>query len=133
MAGFMRWVWIWGPAAAMMTAIFIASSIPDLTELPVGMADYTGHFVGYAMLGGLLLRAIAEARWDRVSARATAAAWFFSALYGISDEFHQRYVHGRSPDMADWWMDLLGAGVAIMAIYLVARSVQAHRAKTRAV
>jgi VanZ family protein len=133
MAGFMRWLWIWGPAAAMMTAIFLASSIPDLTELPAGISDRTGHLIGYGLLGGLTLRAMAEARWDRVAPRTAAAAWLFSALYALTDEFHQRFVHGRSPDVGDWVVDIIGAGVVVVAVALVARLIRTRREKTRAV
>jgi len=39
------------------------------------------------------------------------------ALYGITDEWHQMYVPGRTPDLADWIADvvgvLLGYGVTL--------------------
>ena len=119
MAGFMRWLWIWGPAAAQMFAIFIASSIPDLTELPGQLSDKTGHFVGYAMLGALLLRGMAEARWDRVTMRRSSAALLGSAAYALTDEWHQRFVHGRSPEWADGMYDVAGAAVAVSLVLVV--------------
>jgi VanZ family protein len=133
MAGFMRWLWIWGPAAAQMFAIFSASSIPDLTELPGQLSDKTGHFVGYAMLGALVLRAMAEARWDRVTTRRAAAALLASALYALTDEFHQRFVHGRSPERADWMYDVAGAAAAVALVLAVSAIIARLRAKTRAV
>jgi VanZ family protein len=30
------------------------------------------------------------------------------ALYGLTDEFHQIFVRGRSPDWADWGADVVG-------------------------
>lgn len=39
-----------------------------------------------------------------------------SSLYGISDEWHQVFVPGRSPSVGDWLADTIGAAAAIMAI-----------------
>jgi len=33
---------------------------------------------------------------------------FVGALYGASDEFHQAFVRGRTPDWADWIADVVG-------------------------
>jgi VanZ family protein len=30
------------------------------------------------------------------------------ALYGATDEFHQAFVRGRTPDWADWSADVMG-------------------------
>ena len=96
------WLWRWGPAMAQMLVIFVASSIPDLHELPGHVSDHTGHFIGYAILGSLVLRAAAGVRWSGVSRGAAIFSLAFSSLYGVSDEFHQRFVHGRSPAVDDW-------------------------------
>ncbi|MCA9424620.1 MAG: VanZ family protein, partial [Candidatus Omnitrophica bacterium] len=34
-----------------------------------------------------------------------------SALYGISDEFHQSFVPERTSDIFDWFADLVGASL----------------------
>src|SRR6188508_602158 len=96
-----RWLWIWGPAIAQMAAIFVASSIPNLTELPLDLPDYVGHFIGYFMLGALLVRALAGARWANLTGGVAAIAWAASAFYGATDEGHQAFVPGRSPSMGD--------------------------------
>lgn len=36
----------------------------------------------------------------------------FCSLYGISDEWHQSFVVGRSSDVIDWLADTSGAGLA---------------------
>lgn len=33
----------------------------------------------------------------------------FSSLYGLSDEIHQAFVPGRSPEWGDWLADTAGA------------------------
>ncbi|MDP2902354.1 MAG: VanZ family protein [Methylovulum sp.] len=37
----------------------------------------------------------------------------FCSLYGISDEWHQSFVVGRSADVSDWLADTSGAGLAM--------------------
>jgi VanZ family protein len=95
-----RRVWVWGPAVLQMAAIFVISGTPNLKEIPGGFSDLTGHFAGYALLGALVLRATAGARWAGVTASAAALAWMFCAIYGISDEFHQSFVPGRATTSA---------------------------------
>ncbi len=129
----LSWLWVWGPAVVQMVAIFVASSIPDLQELPGGVSDKTGHFIGYAILGACVVRALASARWRGLTARTAGLALLFSSAYGLSDEYHQSFVHGRSPDVHDWVADTLGAAAAIGAVMIVAALVRARRARSGAV
>jgi VanZ family protein len=126
-----RWLWAWGPAILQMAVIFALSGIPNLKELPGGISDFTGHFVGYGLLGALVVRAVAGARWAGVTAGAAARAWIISGLYGVSDELHQYFVPGRSTSAIDWIADALGAAVSIVAIAVAASLVR--RAKGREV
>jgi VanZ family protein len=114
-----------------MAVIFALSGIPNLKELPGGISDFTGHFVGYGLLGALVVRAVAGARWAGVTAGAAARAWIISGLYGVSDELHQHFVPGRSTSAIDWIADALGAAVSIVAIAVAASLVR--RAKGREV
>ena len=52
--------WRWTPVVACMAAIFVASSQTHLPRLPAGLADHTGHFIGYGALGAAALRAFAK-------------------------------------------------------------------------
>lgn len=106
---------LWGPVVLVMAAIFIASSIPDLGALPGGMSDKSGHGIGYAVLGGTLLRALAGGTLRGVTWGRGAAAIGLAVLYGISDEFHQSFVPGRSPDAIDIAADAAGAAIAVAA------------------
>jgi VanZ family protein len=118
--------WTWGPAVAQMLVIFAASSIPNLTSLPGGLSDHAGHFIGYAILGALALRAVAGGRWDHVTLSAAWRAWALTAVYGATDEFHQRFVLGRTPDVVDWVADALGALAAIALITGAAMGTRAE-------
>jgi VanZ family protein len=111
-----RLLWLWGPAAAMMVLIFFASAIPNVGPLPGQVSDKTAHFAAYALLAAFVLRALASARLDAVSARGAVWAWLVAAAYGASDEWHQRLVPGRTPSAADWLADAAGAAFAVALI-----------------
>jgi hypothetical protein len=110
------WPWIWGPVIIQMAVIFGFSSIPDLQALPGGMSDKSGHAIGYAILGALVLRALAGGRLAGMSWPRAVAAVLLAALYGVSDEFHQSFVPGRSSDARDVVADALGALAASLAL-----------------
>lgn len=106
-----------------MILIFGASSIPDLGPVP-GMSDKSGHSIGYALLGGLLLRALARGRLAGVTWGRAVASVLLATLYGASDEFHQTFVPGRSADR----LDLLADGVGALVSALVIGAAAAARA-----
>jgi VanZ family protein len=102
----------WYAVAFMLAVIFALSSLPNLAE-PHRQAipfDKVAHFSEYTALGFTLagsLRRQASGRWPLVLLLLAAAA--LAALYGASDEFHQRFVSGRDPDIHDWFADLSGS------------------------
>jgi VanZ family protein len=67
-----------------------------------------------------VLRAIAGGRWDGITPRAAALAWTICLLYGVTDEWHQRYVSGRTPAVDDWIADALGAATAVIGLAAIA-------------
>jgi VanZ family protein len=107
-----------------MAFIFAASSIPDLGPLPGGLSDKSGHSIGYALLGALLLRALARGSLRGVTWRSGLVSIAFATLYGVSDEFHQSFVPGRSPDRYDVLADCIGAALAVAAAVLAAAAVR---------
>ena len=50
-----------------------------------------------------------------------------ASLYGISDEFHQSFVPGRTPDVVDWLADTSGALLAVLLIAHFSRSFNKAR------
>ena len=67
------------------------------------------------MLSGILLRAFAGGRLRGVTWRRGLLALVLATLYGVTDEFHQMFVPGRTADRYDVLADGIGAtlGVAI--------------------
>lgn len=107
--------WLWTPVVFLMLSIFTASSIPDIGQLPGGMSDKSSHSIAYAVLAGLLLRALAGGRLSGINWRAASAAVLLATLYGASDEWHQSFVPGRTADRYDILADGIGAAVAVTA------------------
>lgn len=103
-----------------MALIFGLSSISTPPSLPGG-SDKGVHVILYAGLGVLMLRAIAGGLLRRVSWRALILAVVLAAAYGVTDEIHQRFVPGRSYDVADMAADAVGASAAGIAITLWSR------------
>lgn len=110
--------WLWGPVVLQMAIIFAASSIPNLGPLPGGISATSGHSIGYAILAGLLLRALAGGRFSGVTWRRACAAIILATAYGASDEFHQSFVPGRYADRHDVLADCTGAALGVAAGWL---------------
>lgn len=77
------------------------------------MSDKSGHSIGYALLAVVLLRAFARGRLSGVTWTAGLAAIALATMYGVSDEFHQSFVPGRSPDRFDVVADCVGATIGV--------------------
>lgn len=120
-SGLLRFVWVWGPPLAQMIAIFIFSGQENLKEVPGGFTDHQGHFIGYALLGVLLVRALASATWRGVRPRVVWIAIAIGVAYGASDEFHQRFVIGRSAAVDDLIADTLGVVAGSLMVLAIAR------------
>jgi len=96
-------------AVTWMATIFYLSSQP-MPEIDLGFAaqDKLVHLVAYGLLGALLLGALPLRAGGYTRGQALLAATI-GALYGISDEWHQFFVPGRSMDMLDMLADAAGA------------------------
>lgn len=90
--------------------IIVASHRPRLAS-PGGIPhlDKIVHFHVYGLLATLTCRL--GAGW-----RAAGWALLAASLFGVSDEWHQSFVPGRSVEFEDWLADTLGAALAV-ALY----------------
>jgi VanZ family protein len=100
-----------------MLAIFYVSGL-SIAPLPEEVSDKTGHFVAYAGLALLCVRALGGGLPCRVVLRVAALALVIAAGYGIFDEVHQWFVPGRSADVYDWFADFTGACIGIVVCWL---------------
>ena len=86
------------------------------------LRNMLGHVVLYGGLSGLLLWCI----WSWQPGETRQRRWALLAavlalLYGLTDEYHQTFVPGRSANLKDIVMDGIGASVAVLILYLLAR------------
>jgi VanZ family protein len=98
--------------------IFALSSISSVPALPGHMSDKTAHALLYSGLGFLVARALSGGIRRPVNARVLVIVLSFSALYGLSDEFHQLFVPLRSFDLRDVAADVAGGGIGSAAWWL---------------
>lgn len=115
---------LWLPVATYLAFIFGLSSISNPPSLLPG-SDKEAHAVLYAGLALLILRGLAGGRLRQVTLGAMCGAAVLAALYGVTDEWHQRFVPGRSYEYADMLADAVGAvaGMAVVGLWSKIRHV----------
>jgi VanZ family protein len=107
---FRKFARLWLPVLLWMGVIFVGSSIGNVPKAGGVVIDAivhrTGHLIEFAILGWLLLRAIGDGR--AITRREMAITLIVIALYGASDEFHQRFTPGRSSELSAVLFDAAG-------------------------
>ncbi|MCL6519176.1 MAG: VanZ family protein [Armatimonadetes bacterium] len=113
------WLGPWLPVLIYMGAIFFLSSQPTLPSPPgVFGKDKFEHILAYFGLGILVFRG--SLLWPLLSWPGIYTQTFgIIALYGITDEFHQRFVPGRRCELYDWIADIFGAALAVILIAFI--------------
>jgi VanZ family protein len=102
-----RLLTIWLPVAVWGAVIFTFSSIPSLST---GLGGWDtilrkgAHVTEYAVLGGLLYRAL-----GREPLALTAGI-----AYAATDELHQHFVRGRHASPVDVAIDAVGVAVGML-------------------
>jgi VanZ family protein len=83
--------------------------------LPVGIEipylDKFLHALEYGILSYLLIRALRQTQTRLVKGALIMTAVALATLYAATDEFHQIFVPGRSPDIFDLLADFTGAAI----------------------
>ena len=109
----LEWVGAWLPPVLYSGLIFYLSS---LSVLPAVLPEIPGldkvqHAMEYAILSGLMTRAVERGGHGAAGASVFAISIWWCAVYALSDEMHQAFVAGRSADAWDWVADVAGAAV----------------------
>lgn len=118
----------WLPVFSYCLLIFLQSARPSPVRMAVlPHADKLFHFAGYALLGGLVFRAVMASSQRIPPARMTAVSILLCSLYGLSDELHQSLVPYRDADPLDLLADVLGSAAGVLAFR--AWKGPAHRRK----
>ena len=72
------------------------------------------HMTEYAILAVLFLGIVSRRELTR---RELVRAVFLAAVYAAADEFHQRFVPGRSGQLRDVLIDSVGGTIGVLAAY----------------
>jgi VanZ family protein len=101
------------PMAIIMGTIFFLSHQPgDSLSLPeVPGIDKLAHLAAYGTLAASVLFAMGEQRMRANPWRTMLLTVAFCFLYGISDEFHQSFIPGRTVSIYDLLADASGAAI----------------------
>lgn len=105
------WLRAWAPALLWAAVLFALSSRSTLPGDLGGGLDKIAHFGAYTVLGLLL------AFGSLKSGLAPGWPLVIGLVYAASDEIHQRFVPGRSADVADWTADALGVVIGCLVLY----------------
>ncbi len=104
------------PMLLVMAGIFWLSHQPAVQmDLPnFFLADKLAHAILYGILALSIIFVPSPRRRAHAAGSLAAVAVVVSILYGIGDEFHQSFVPGRDPSVADLMADGCGAAVAAL-------------------
>jgi VanZ family protein len=107
----------WIPALLWAGVILFVTSVPTgIVPQQLSPYDKVVHFTMYGLFAVLLSRDIArvtEPRW-----RAAVLAIAIATAFGAADEWHQRFIPGRSSELGDWRADSIGAAIGGAAFAL---------------
>jgi len=104
------------PMILVMGTIFFLSSQPgDTLSLPdIPNLDKLLHAGIYGVLAATTMFAVQENRWHARPCMVGVSVVIFCLLYGVSDEWHQSFVPGRTPDILDIAADTFGAASMVL-------------------
>lgn len=108
------------PAIVYGVAIILLSSVPGvrLPEFGLLRADKLLHFLEYALFAVLIFRSFSELL-KRLGFRYVIISSFsFIMIFAILDEFYQGYIPGRDSDAADALLDVLGATLILLLLWV---------------
>ncbi len=99
----------WFPLLGYSGIIFTVSSLPNLQAPQLGNIplDKFCHILEYTLFGFLLARAWANT-WPGSEGQLIRLVVLATFVYGLSDEFHQSFVVGRSCSFGDLVADIIG-------------------------
>jgi VanZ family protein len=133
----------YGPLVVWLAFIFFASTgafagentsriirplllwlFPDISEEKIALVHFVtrkvAHFLEYAVLALLAARAFSSSPQPTLHRRWFLISLLLVALYSLSDEYHQSFVHGRGASIYDSFIDMSG-GLTMLLVYALWR------------
>lgn len=105
----------WRPVAAWAVLILIATTVPladVMVRAPVTWLDKLVHGALYLVFGWLVGLALCASGRRSVGAGLLAVAAL--AAFAALDEWHQKWLPGRVPNVGDWSADIAGATIGLV-------------------
>ncbi|MCK9274035.1 MAG: VanZ family protein [Syntrophales bacterium] len=115
---FLKWNYFYlVPSVCYGILIFILSSI---SRYPESVPSFWGfdkvlHLTVYFIFGFLLARMCANSPWRGLNKKYFLISVTAGILYGITDEWHQSFVPGRTATIADALFDSLGIVLGVFS------------------
>jgi len=104
----------WAYAVAASAILVWLSSIPIRQPGNIPYLDKVEHVGAYFLLA-LAYYNVGSSGGRRIGRAVALGTWLAAVAFGISDEWHQSFVPGRSEDVADVVADAIGAALGIRA------------------
>jgi VanZ family protein len=104
--------WRWAYAIVASAILFWLSSLPIRQPANLPYIDKVEHVIAYMLLG-LAYFNVGSAGGRRLNRLVILGTWIVVVAYGISDEWHQSFVPGRSADVADVVADSVGGALGV--------------------
>ena len=101
----------WALVVAWMAVVFFFSSLSH-PGLAARALDWISHPIEYGVGAVLVCRALEGGRPRPLTASTALTATLLTTAYGVTDEYHQSFVPGRTSDPADVAKDFAGAAAA---------------------
>jgi VanZ family protein len=96
-----------------------SGSLMTLNELNI-LFRKSAHIFVFGVLAFLFFKCLDSRRYSYLF------AWFFTVLYAAFDEWHQSFIPGRVAAIKDVMFDSIGALVALLIVYFLARRKKVH-------
>ncbi|OXM85899.1 VanZ family protein [Paenibacillus rigui] len=119
----MKFIIHWLPVVVWMGVIYYLSAqtgsdmdgwLSIVHQWFPSMKDFDwGHFIAYFVLALTFAWALSS---KRLTWRRKLIVILLCVLYGLTDEYHQSFVPGRTPDLMDLRNDAIGAALAMLLL-----------------
>ncbi len=114
----------WLPVLVWAAFILVLTSWPNpRVPMSASSIDKFAHFGLYGVLGFLVGRTIRPPQLGPSIVKALLVL----AAFGAADEWHQRFISGRSMSVWDWVADIAGAFTGLLLAQLLLSLARARR------
>lgn len=119
MSNLRRLLAVWLPLLAWSAAIYVVSGQSRLPQVTTDrlqeIVSVLAHVLEYAILAWLVLRVLRINNWGEPRSRVVITL-LFCLVYALSDEWHQSFVPGRTPDVLDVLADTTGTAMSLVLL-----------------